>query len=216
VLIKINDINNFDSGIVKKITEILINEKIAILPTSTIYGLSCIYTSKKAIKRIYEIKQRKRELPFIILFSKLDDIRLLIEKKNRTADKLIRNYWLSENTKPLTLVFKKNKTLDNFLTGQKDTIAIRLDSFPLIKKVIDICGPIISTSATLSGTGLSPKNIKEIPDEIKNKVDLIVGCSFNLDGVASTVLDITGSKPAIIREGQLKFEEIKERIGHLL
>ncbi|MBM3709915.1 MAG: threonylcarbamoyl-AMP synthase [Actinobacteria bacterium] len=212
MLIKINSINKTDNKTIEKIAAELTNGKIAILPTSTIYGLSCIYNSSKALERIYEIKQRKKDLPFIVLISKLEHINFLTEGKNKTADKIINKYWLSKKPEPLTLVFKKNKGLNNFATGSKDTIALRLDSLALIRKIIDICGPLVSTSATISGTALSPKNIEEIPQKIKNKVDLIVDYGANLSGIASTILDVTGNKPVIIREGRLKFEDIKEKM----
>ncbi|MBM3713470.1 MAG: Sua5/YciO/YrdC/YwlC family protein, partial [Actinobacteria bacterium] len=121
MLIKINSINKTDNKTIEKIAAELTGGKIAILPTSTIYGLSCIYNSSKAVERIYEIKQRKKDLPFIVLISKPEHINLLTEEKNKTADRLINKYWLSKKPEPLTLVFKKNKDLNNFITGSKDT-----------------------------------------------------------------------------------------------
>lgn len=213
MIIKINSTKNFDDKIVKHAADILSNEGVAILPTSTIYGLSCIYSSKKALERIYEIKKRKKGLPFIILISRLNTLKFLVEEKNKIAEKLIKYYWLSKNKTPLTLVFKKNKALNNFATDKKGKIAVRLDSLPIIKKIINICGPIISTSATISGTDRSPKNTDEISPEIKTSVDLIVDYGIDLDGIASTVLDVTESKPVIIREGRLKLEEIIKKIN---
>src|SRR3990170_4525307 len=159
--------------------------KVVILPTSTIYGLSCSYNNKNALEKIYELKQRPKNLPFIVLISKIDSLLQLTDEIKGTADILIKNYWTGQNGHPLTLVFKKNNSLDRFIAGGSKKIAIRLDRFEILKKIIELSGPIISTSATISGTALSPKNIKEIPEVIKKNADLVIDFGVDLPGTAS-------------------------------
>ncbi len=154
--------------------------KVVILPTSTIYGLSCAYDNKNALEKIYELKQRPKNLPFIVLISKIDSLLQLAAQINGTADILIKNYWTDKNNQPgkniqpLTLVFKKNNSVDSFIAGGSEKIAIRLDGLEILKKIIELSGPIVSTSATISGMSLSPKNIEEIPEVIKRNADLII------------------------------------------
>src|SRR3989337_4323911 len=78
--------------------------KVVILPTSTIYGLSCSYNNKNALEKIYELKQRPKNLPFIVLISKIDSLLQLADEIKGTADILIKNYWTGQNSQPLTLV----------------------------------------------------------------------------------------------------------------
>ena len=182
--------------------------KVVIMPTSTIYGLSCAYDNKNALEKIYELKQRPKNLPFIVLISKIDSLLQLAGQINGTADILIKNYWTSKNSQPLTLVFKKNNSFDSFIAGGSEKIAIRLDGLEILKKIIELSGPIVSTSATISGVSLSPQSIKEIPEIIKKGADLTIDFGVDLPGTASTIIDVSGSELVLIREGALKYNKV--------
>ena len=210
IYLEIESVNKYSKEDVRIIAEAMITGKIAILPTSTIYGLSCAYNNKPALDRIYEIKERPKILPFIVLIADIAYIDILADNKNAFAEVLIKKYWMSLSPRPVTIIFKKNKNLPEFIAGRSDRIALRLDCLKIITDVIKICGPIVSTSATVSGTGQSPVSIAEIPEIIKNKADVIVCMKKNLAGVASTVVDITGGKPVIAREGKVSGREIME------
>jgi tRNA threonylcarbamoyl adenosine modification protein (Sua5/YciO/YrdC/YwlC family) len=192
------------------IAEAIDDGKIAILPTSTIYGLSCAYNNKSALDRIYEVKQRPKAMPFIILISDIADLDILADKKNAFAEALIKKYWMSLNLPPVTIIFEKNKNLPGFITGGSGHIALRLESLQILKDIVKICGPIVSTSATVSGSGQSPVNIFEIPEIIRNNVDIIVDVEEDLAGVASTIIDVTGDMPVIAREGKVSRLEIMQ------
>ena len=210
IYLEIESCNTYSKETVKTIAGAMTKGKIAILPTSTIYGLSCAYNNKSARDRIYEIKGRPKVLPFIVLIAGIADIDILADKKNAFAEVLINKYWVSLNPRPVTIIFKKNKNLPDFITGGSGRIALRLECLQMIKDVIKICGPIVSTSATVSGTGQSPVSIAEIPEIIKNKADIIAAMKENLAGVASTVVDVTQDVPVITREGKVSRREIME------
>ncbi|MCL5072569.1 MAG: L-threonylcarbamoyladenylate synthase [Actinobacteria bacterium] len=186
--------------------------KVVILPTSTIYGLSCSYDNRSALERTYELKQRPKNLPFIVLISKIDSLLQLADEIKGTADILIKKYWTGQNTQPLTLVFKKNNSLDSFVAGGNEKIAIRLDGLEILKKIIELSGPIVSTSATISGLSLSPKNINEIPEAIKKNTDLIIDYGEDLPGTASTIIDVAGPEAVLIREGALKYDKVFDEL----
>jgi L-threonylcarbamoyladenylate synthase len=207
-LIKIENPNFIDDNLINIISDYITSGKIAILPTSTLYGISCSYKSKKSIERVYEIKKREGNLPFIILISDISIISNLAQEITESAKKIINHYWLSRNPKPLTLIFKRNKSLKPFITSGSNNIAIRLDGLKLLRRVIDISGPIISTSANISGNSILPSAIEDIPDKIRNMVDLVVDYGKKLPGTASTIIDVTGAKPVIIREGKIKYSDI--------
>ena len=207
-LIKIENPNFIDDSLINIISDYVNSNKTAILPTSTLYGISCSYNSKKSIERVYEIKKREGSLPFIILISDISSISELAGETTEPAKKLMNYYWLGSSLEPLTLIFKRKKTLKPFVTSGSNNIAIRLDGLELLKKVIDISGPIISTSANISGNTTPPSVIEDIPDEIRNMVDLIVDYGKKLTGTASTIIDVTGDKPVIIREGKIKYSDI--------
>lgn len=208
--IKINNLDKASVSTVKRIARVLEKGKIAILPASTIYGLSCRYNSKKSIEKIYKIKKRDRSAPFIILVSSRNDIKNLASEINRTAEKIMEKFWDIKNPRPLTLIFKRNSSLEDFVTAGSPNIALRPAGSGFLRNIIKICGPIVSTSATISGIKGSPKEIKDIPGDVIKQVDLIVECSSALPGTESTVIDVTGKLPVPVREGVLKFSDILE------
>jgi L-threonylcarbamoyladenylate synthase len=197
------------------IAEAMAEGKTAILPTCTIYGLSCAYNNKAALDRIYEIKQRPKVMPFIILIADIADIDILAGNKNVFAEALIKKYWLSLNPQPVTIIFEKNKNLPYFITAGSDRIALRLECLQIIKDIIKICGPIVSTSATISGSGGSIVSIADIPEIIRNNVDIVTSSKENPAGVASTIVDLTRDIPVIAREGKVSGREIMELFNQL-
>ncbi len=213
---KIIKISNSDKVNIKTTGEIastILEGKIVILPTATIYGVSCIYNNKKALEKVYKIKKRERSIPFIILISNLSSLNYLVEKINPAAKILIEHYWNIKNPSPLTIIFKKNKSMSSFITSGSKKIAIRIAGLKFLRQIINISGPIISTSATISGRDKAPITIESIPDEIKEKVDLVINYQSSLPGVESTIVDATDRKPAIIREGEIKYREILEKLN---
>jgi L-threonylcarbamoyladenylate synthase len=200
--------NRINKTVIKLAAQSLAGGDVALLPTSTIFGLSCVYNNKPALKRIYEIKKRPLSAPFIVIISSIDCLEMLIAEETEAAKILIEHYWLSDNPQPLTMLFKKNRQIYSYVTGKNPNIAIRLDPLPALQKIVSICGPVVSTSASISGTGISPLNITEIPEEIKKHADIIVDPGFNLSGTASTVIDVTSEDPVLIREGKVTHSEI--------
>jgi L-threonylcarbamoyladenylate synthase len=208
----INNKNKILSGsYIDHIAGCLKKGRIVILPTSTIYGVSCIYDRKDALEKVCRIKGREKNIPFIILISDILSLYELVEDINKTAENLIKKYWFSDSPASLTLLFKRNKKLKRFITADSDKIALRLDPLIIIKEIINITGPVISTSATVSGQkGVSPRTIFEIPVEIRKGVDLILDLERELPGIPSTILDVSGNKPVIIRQGSIEPDELKK------
>jgi L-threonylcarbamoyladenylate synthase len=208
ITIKISDLDKVDKDEVKKIAKIISEGGIAILPASTIYGLSCKYDSKDSIEKIYKIKKREPNIPLIILISGKEDLRRLASGINRTAEKILKKFWDIKKPRPLTMIFKRNSSLEDFVTCGSSNIALRLAGSGFLRDIISICGPIVSTSATISGIKSYPKKIKDIPDAIVKKVDLMVECSSPLAGEESTIIEVTGSVPVLVRQGAVRFNEI--------
>ncbi len=206
--VKINNPHKINKNIIKKTAELISEGKIVILPTGTIYGLSCKYNDRNAIEKIYKIKKRSKNLPFIILISSHDDFKSLVSDINPTAKKIIINFWDIKDPKPLTLIFNKRNSLENFITSGSPNIAIRLAYTGFLRNIIKICGPIVSTSATVSGTKSPSRKIKDIPAAIREQADLTVECPSSLTGVESTIVDVTGQTPVLVRKGKVKFKDV--------
>ncbi|MFC2145178.1 L-threonylcarbamoyladenylate synthase, partial [Actinomycetota bacterium] len=200
--------NSSNDTTLKKISELLINGKVGVLPTATIYGLSCVCYDEDAVKKIYSIKKRKSGTPFIVLISSISQLGILAGEINDPVRKLIAKYWDVKKPYPLTLILSKNESINSFITGGRSTIAIRMAGLKTIRDIIDQTGPIVSTSATLSGTMVQPRTLDEVPGEIKQGADFVVDHGSDLGGKESTIVDLTGKEPLLLRQGALDYEDI--------
>jgi L-threonylcarbamoyladenylate synthase len=199
MIVRYSDIT---SNVIDMIAGKLIAGGIAVLPTSTVYGLSCRHDDENALGRIYRLKKRPAEMPCITLISDIVDLDPLIRKKTKLAAGLINKYWLSRNPVALTLVFNKNNS------PEKETIAVRLDPLPLINEIIKRTGPLVSTSANISGVKTPLNRIGDVSEGILEGVDIAVDYETALSGIPSTIIDVTGEKPVFLREGELKQEDL--------
>jgi L-threonylcarbamoyladenylate synthase len=201
--------NSPDGSAVEKISALLAGGKVGVLPTATIYGLSCVYDNEDAVKKIYSIKKRKSGTPFIVLISSISQLGTLACEINDPVKKLIAKYWDTKKPYPLTLILVKNESTGSFITGGRSTIAIRMSGLKAIRDIIDRTGPIVSTSATLSGTMLQPTTLDEVPPEIRQEADFVVDHFSSLGGRESTIIDLTRKEPVLLRQGALDYEEIR-------
>jgi len=173
--------------------EVIRKDGIVLIPTETVYGLSCRFNSDLAIERVSRIKAREIGKNYIVLISargQLDDLGLIM---NNSARVLADEFWPG----PLTMILPD---------GRGDAVAVRHSSGVFIKSLIDKSSPIISTSANLSG-GKSPAVFSEIDIEVLEKVDLAVD-GGPLPGVPSTILDMQQDVPRIVRKGTIDFDDI--------
>jgi len=207
-------------GKINLISQSILEGKVIVLPAKTVYGLSCRYDSEESLKKVYEIKGRKEGVPFIILISDLKDIEMFADISSLDLNEkeglfsVIDYYWNKKDPDPLTIVFKKNPFLKSFITGGKNTVAIRRSEFKFVRDIIDFCGPIISTSATLSSLKASPAGIDEIPDKILDLADLVVRLKSRLLGLESTIADFSNfpDKPTLIRQGAVAFDDVLQKM----
>jgi len=215
---KLIKINTSDKEILKlqidTIAGILNNEKVIILPAKTMYGISARFDSEKAAQKIYEIKERPAELPFIILISKIEMLDKLTMGVGNNAKTLMDFYWDKKDVKPLTIIFKKNIRFNGFTDKNRNTIAVRMAEFDYIRQIIDKSAPIISTSANISGTGKNPLEICQIPDKILRNADMIIEHENKLLGTQSTIIDMSDNDdfPKLIRQGAVSFDDILQKL----
>src|SRR5450830_788470 len=134
-IVTIKNSSKVSMEIIQDIAGYILNEKVVVLPAKTIYGLSCMYNSASAFQKVYEIKERKNDLPFIILFSRLISIENFAGSVSDNAKILIKYYWDCEEPQPLTIIFKKNDKLEDFITGGKDTVALRRAELKFVRDI---------------------------------------------------------------------------------
>ncbi|MBE5756702.1 MAG: threonylcarbamoyl-AMP synthase [Clostridiales bacterium] len=192
-----------------KAKELLLNGELVGFPTETVYGLGADGTNKKAVSEIYKVKGRPSDNPLIAHVHKDYDLTKLVKNIRPYALDLIKAY----TPGPLTLVFESKGVVVDEATCGLNTLAIRI---PLKKeaqellKLVDI--PIVAPSANLS-KHVSPVTAEHVYKDFEGKIPLIIDGGKCEGGIESTVLDVTGEVPEILRAGLITKEMIEKVVG---
>lgn len=179
--------NKIDVG---KAVEIIKSGGVIIFPTDTVYGMGTRADDPKAVERLYKIKGTPRSQQFPQLISKVEQVEK-IAYITPLAKNLIRKYWPGA----LTIVLKPK--------AGSQKIGFRQPDDPMILKIIEGLNiPIIGTSANFHKEQ-APHNIEEVDSNLLGKADLVIEGSCPV-GVESTVVDASGNRPKILRQGAIK------------
>ncbi|WP_156286236.1 L-threonylcarbamoyladenylate synthase [Oceanivirga salmonicida] len=175
----------------------ILNGEAVIFPTDTVYGLGAI-PKHDAIKNLYKIKNRDENKKIIALVSSVDKIKEITDEINyNVVSKFMPG--------PLTIVCKSNNKFKD-LVGE--TIGIRIPNNKFALQLINSVGGILmTTSANISGEK-SPVDFADIPTELLSKVCCYFKANQTLSGIPSTIVSYLNGKYTLLREGQIKFEDI--------
>ncbi len=140
-----------------------------IYPTDTIWGIGCDATNARAVEKVYRIKNRPREKPFIILVDGLEMLHKYVEEIHPRLETL-----LAYHQRPLTVIYENPRNLPSIVLSPEGTAAIRIALDPFCQQLIGILGrPIVATSANLSNEPF-PRDFGNISFQLLQKVDYIV------------------------------------------
>ncbi len=182
--------------------------KLVLFPTETVYGIGADALNETAVKKIYVAKGRASDNPLIAHISNIEMLEKLVENVGEIEKKLIEKFWPG----PLTIVFKKRKIVPDIITGGLDTVAIRMPSNIIARKLIDYSNcPIAAPSANISGKP-SGTLVEDIIEELDGKVEYIIDSGKVEIGVESTVIRVVDNVVHILRPGKITKEDI-EKIG---
>ena len=201
MIIKIEQNKNSIKESLVEVANIIKSGGVVIFPTETLYGLGGKVRDLTVIKRIYKIKERSPLKPLPVMVHDIKEIYELSGYVPTYARLLAEKYWPG----PLTLVLKCHPSP---ATCGKDSVAIRIPDYKIALDLLKYTGePLAVTSANLSGEE-NLFTIDEIISAFEDKVDVILDAGEITYGVPSTIVDVTGEKVNILREGKIPSEEI--------
>ncbi len=191
--------------------ELLRSGEVVGFPTETVYGLGGLITRPEAIGKIFEAKNRPPDNPLIVHISDFQMLDELVLELPRGAEKLCRKFWPG----PLTVLFKKSPLVPEIVTAGLSTVAVRMPSHQVARKLIELAGaPVAAPSANLSGRP-SPTTAEHVYHDLKGKIPLIIDGGKSELGVESTVIDLDRDPPVLLRPGGLNYEELQQLIPQL-
>ncbi len=210
---KVRKINcaNPETGIIAEAARIIRNGGVVVFPTRSLYGLGADAFNAKAVNRIFHIKQRPANKPILVLIKnkyELDKLTALIPP---AATAIIERFWPGR----VSIVFQAKEGLSADLTAGTNKIGIRLPGHNIAYKLVKAAdGPITGTSANLSGSA-GCFQINDLDEKIVDSVDLILDAGPLKGGIGSTVVDVTGETPLILRQGELSRKDVFNVIDNL-
>lgn len=198
--------------LVKEGASLIKRGKLVAFPTETVYGLGANGLDKEAVAKIFIAKGRPGDNPLILHVASREQVEPLVESISEEAEKVMERFWPG----PLTIIFKRSSLVPDVITAGLDTVAVRMPNHPIASEFIKASGvPIAAPSANTSGKP-SPTEASHVQEDLGGKIDMIIDGGSTGIGVESTVLDLSGDIPTILRPGGITLEELKKTIPNVV
>ena len=191
---------------IQQAADFLRKGKLVAIPTETVYGLGADAKNPEAVKHIFAAKARPADHPLIV---HIPDKAVLTDwavEIPETAYKLAERFWPG----PLTLVLKKHPDVPMEVTGGQNTIALRVPNHPVALALLKAFGGGIAAPSANRFCRISPTQASHVEEELGDKVDLILDGGACQVGLESTIVDLSGGQPRLLRPGQISKSEIEE------
>ncbi len=199
------------SEAVQKAASLLKKGKLVAFPTETVYGLGAIATSNKSVAGIFTAKGRPSDNPLIIHIGNKEQLGRWVATITGAAQILMEKYWPG----PLTLVLPHRHNLAGNVTAGLPTVGIRMPDHPVALALLNEVGiPVAAPSANRSGKP-SPTTAEHVWRDLAGKIDGILDGGPAGIGVESTVIDVSGEIPVLLRPGGITLEQLRETLGEV-
>ncbi len=185
---------------------------IVAFPTDTVYGLGAGANIPQAVERVYQVKGRPQNMALPLLLAHTSQISEVAELVPQVA------WLLADKFLPgaLTIVLYKAKSVLDIITAGGKTVAVRVPAHPVPVALAQGLGmPIVGTSANLSGKP-SALTAGEVYSQFGGNIDLVIDGGRCPGGRESTIVDVTGEMPVVLREGAVSREELRRACGEIV
>lgn len=189
--------------------EIIKNGGLVAFPTETVYGLGGDALRADSARKIYAAKGRPSDNPLIVHICRWEDLGVVAAKIPEAAKKLGKAFWPG----PLTMIFEKTEIVPKETTGGLSTVAVRMPNDRTALALIRAAGGFVAApSANLSGRP-SPTLAKHVKEDLGGRIGMILDGGPSCIGLESTIVDLTGDVPTVLRPGFITKEMLAEVLG---
>lgn len=189
--------------------DIIKNGGLVAFPTETVYGLGGDALNPESARKIYAAKGRPSDNPLIVHIADMEALDAIAKRIPEKARQLARAFWPG----PLTMIMEKTGLVPAQTTGGLDTVAVRMPGHPAALALIRAAGGYVAApSANLSGKP-SPTTAKYVIQDMAGRIELILDADGAELGLESTIVDLTGEVPVILRPGYITQEMIARTVG---
>lgn len=203
------DPNNIDTALIARAADIIKRGGLVAFPTETVYGLGADSFNPKAVADIFKAKGRPMDNPLISHIWEIEQVYTLAREVPQKALELMERFWGG----PLTIILKKRPEVPMEVCAGLDTVSIRMPGHSIAHELILQSGTAIAApSANISGSP-SPTCARHCIADLYGRVDMIIDGGSSFIGLESTVVDMTGEVPTVLRPGAVTAEEIAAVTG---
>jgi L-threonylcarbamoyladenylate synthase len=191
---------------IRKAADLLRAGGLVAFPTETVYGLGADAANAKAVARLYAVKGRPADHPVIVHFAGSEQAFAWAREVPEAARQLAARFWPG----PLTLILKRSKLAQDFVTGGQDTVGLRVPSHPVARELLkEFKNGIAAPSANRFGL-VSPTTPAHVREDLGDEVDLVLEGGPSDVGIESTIVDLSGAGAVLLRPGGISREEVEK------
>jgi len=194
---------------VRRAAEILQRGGLVAFPTETVYGLGADASSAAAVARLYAAKRRPGDHPVIVHFADVEKAFAWASEVPQAAKKLAAKFWPG----PLTLILKKSANAGDFVTGGQDTVGLRVPAHPVAQELLRAFGGGIAAPSANRFGRVSPTTAEHVREDLDKDVDLVLDGGPSELGIESTIVDLSGSEPVLLRPGRISAVDLEAVLG---
>lgn len=201
--------DNADEEQIRRAGDILKAGGLVAFPTETVYGLGGDALNPDSSKKIYAAKGRPSDNPLIVHICRWEDIYRIAEPVTEEAERLAEAFWPG----PLTMILQKKDTVPKETTGGLDTVAIRFPSHPVARRLIEAAGGFVAAPSANASGRPSPTMAEYVAEDMNGRIDMILDGGAVGIGLESTIVDVSGPEPIILRPGYVTQEMLEKVLG---
>ena len=200
-----------DPDAIARAAAVIRSQGLVAFPTETVYGLGADAMTESAVRKIFEAKGRPADNPVIVHIADREMLNRVAGRVTEKPELLIKRFWPG----PLTLVLDRKAEVSPSVSAGLQTVAVRMPRNNIALALVRAARtPIAAPSANLSGRP-SPTTAAHVKEDLNGRIDMILDGGATDIGIESTVLDVTGDPPVILRPGWITEEMLREVIGEI-
>ncbi|MDN6207865.1 MAG: threonylcarbamoyl-AMP synthase, partial [Lactococcus sp.] len=177
------------------------------LPTETVYGLFGLALDDTVVEKVYQVKNRQHDHALNLNISSFEQMKYFSQNQPKYLEKLYNKFMPGS----LTVILEANKRVPSLVNYGMPTVGFRMPDNQTTLEILRQTGPMVGPSANLTGNP-SPKTAQDVLSDLSGQIAAVLKADESISGIDSTIVDLTGELPTILRQGALTLSEIYEVI----
>ncbi len=198
-----------DTSEIDRAVAVLKRGGLVAFPTETVYGLGADARNDVAIGKIFSVKKRPADHPLIVHLADVNQLKRWAREVNDCAQRLATAFWPG----PLTLILKRLPNVSDKVTGGQDTVGVRVPAHPMAHALLAAFGDGIAAPSANHYGYVSATTAQHVKTEFGNSVDFVLDGGGSGVGIESTIVDVTGERPILVRRGHISAHDIEQACG---